>query len=233
MTKHKQIHLTNVTFHFLNHLRQREQTLLQTKTKNLERHHILPKHDGGKDQDEVIFCTPQDHTIAHLYRFLVYGQKGDWVAYHMRKNQTVVGRERSLLAVTQNKKKQNLFWNPIWQREQGKKGGKKDGNLNSPSQKKQRHMLGLTYGAQTGRKNQSMLLSQFLKHTSLWVYQSENLSFCLIVPPQKSFADGVRVLQSQPGQEKLKKIKPSILYKLIYDERKQIFKWQLFACKLF
>ena len=144
MSKHKQADLTNIYFMFLNDLRQKEQKLRQTKNIDLERQDVLVKHLGGKDQDEIIFCTPEDHTKAYFYRFLVYRQKGDRVAYRMRKNQTVTGRERSLLAVAQNKKKRNLFWHPFWQREQGKKRGKKAGSLNTSEQNKQQRQLGLT-----------------------------------------------------------------------------------------
>lgn len=50
----------------------------------LEKHHILPLHDGGKKEGSIVFCTPQNHTLAHYYRYLAYGQLGDKVAYQMR-----------------------------------------------------------------------------------------------------------------------------------------------------
>ena len=56
--------------------------------KNLEKHHILPYHDGGSKEGSVVLCTSKNHTLAHYYRYLAYGQKGDLVAFTMRWNQT-------------------------------------------------------------------------------------------------------------------------------------------------
>jgi hypothetical protein len=39
------------------------------KQKGLEKHPILPIHDGGLKSGETVLCTPKNHTLAHYYRF--------------------------------------------------------------------------------------------------------------------------------------------------------------------
>jgi hypothetical protein len=59
---------------------------LDLKTKNLEKHHILPLHAGGLKSGQTVLCTSKNHTLAHYYRHLIYHEKGDYVAYQMRLN---------------------------------------------------------------------------------------------------------------------------------------------------
>jgi hypothetical protein len=58
---------------FITYLKKAE-TFLNRKDKNLEKHHIIPLHDGGKKDGETILCTSKQHTLAHYYRYLTYGQ---------------------------------------------------------------------------------------------------------------------------------------------------------------
>lgn len=64
----------------------------------IEKHHITPLHVDIKSTD-VVYCSTKNHTLAHFYRFLAFRERGDWVAYTMRKNQKTNAFERSLLAV--------------------------------------------------------------------------------------------------------------------------------------
>jgi len=43
---------------------------------HLEKHPILFLHDGG---NKNVLCSPKNHTLAHYYRYLAYGQLGDKV----------------------------------------------------------------------------------------------------------------------------------------------------------
>ena len=105
---------------FIEYLK-KEEKLLNIRDANLEKHHILPFHAGGLKKGTIVLCTSKNHTLAHYYRYLVYKQKGDLVAFKMRWNQKIGSTERSLLAVEKNKKLKNLFWNKEWQSNQGKK----------------------------------------------------------------------------------------------------------------
>ena len=73
---------------FIEYLK-REETKLNKNDFNLEKHHILPLHDGGCKTGPIIICTINNHTLAHYYRYLAYKQKGDFVAFSMRWNQKI------------------------------------------------------------------------------------------------------------------------------------------------
>ena len=68
----------------------------------------------------------------------------------MRWNQKIGSTERSLLAVEQNKKLKNLFWDSSWQSKQGKKSGRISGQKNALLYRQQDLMAEtlkrLTYG---------------------------------------------------------------------------------------
>jgi hypothetical protein len=97
---------------------------------NLEKHHIIPFHNGGLKSGPVILCTPENHVLAHYYRYLAYRQKGDLIAFTMRQNQKISSRARALLGVEVHKKNKTGFFSSTWQAKQGKKGGKKTGRNN-------------------------------------------------------------------------------------------------------
>lgn len=51
----------------------------------MEKHHILPKHAGGDDNEKnIILFTTRQHILAHLLRFLEKGEMDDWKAYAFR-----------------------------------------------------------------------------------------------------------------------------------------------------
>ena len=202
------------------------------KNPMLEKHHILPLHDGGKKTGAVVLCSPKNHTLAHYYRYLTYGQLGDKVAYQMRWNQKLGAKQRSLLAVKTNKQKGNIFWNPRWQSEQGKKGGKKGGSQNTKKQTLARSKVGNTYGSQTGIKNQRPLLKTMLSKTTVWQYdyydeiQHKPAIKKLKITPQLSFSSLINILQLETVDSKTI-IKKASFYKIIYGTRPQMYGWKL------
>ena len=68
---------------FIEYLKEEEKHL-NLNDKNLEKHHILPLHAGGKKDGEVVLCNFKNHSLAHYYRYLVYNELGDFVAFKMR-----------------------------------------------------------------------------------------------------------------------------------------------------
>ena len=139
---------------FIEYLKEEEKKL-DLNNQNLEKHHILPLHAGGKKDGPIVLCTQKHHTLAHYYRYLVYRENGDLVAFKMRWNQKIGIKERSLLAVEKNKELKNLFWDSKWQSVQGCKGGLKGGSINSLKQKTARQKVGLIYGKKVGLNNAS------------------------------------------------------------------------------
>ena len=238
---------------FIEHLKNEEKKL-DLNDKNLEKHHILPLHDGGQKNEPVVLCSSKNHTYAHYYRYLSYGQRGDFVAFTMRWNQKIGVRQRSQLAVEKNKQRKNLFWNSEWQSIQGqkssekakknkelfyskkwqthyaKKGGSIGGSRNTLIQKKARisvgKKIGLKYGVQNGLKRQSFNLKKILSKTTIWVYQSEQCYFTIKVPPQTSVSSLVDLLQVYTPVT----IRKGSFYKVVHGTRPQM--WSLFFIEL-
>lgn len=87
---------------FIEYLKKKEKNL-NLRDNNLEKHHILPLHAGGKKDGEIVVCTFKDHTLAHYYRYLVYNEIGDLVAFKMRSGINISTQERSLLDIKKMK----------------------------------------------------------------------------------------------------------------------------------
>ena len=98
---------------FIEYLKQ-EEKYLDLNNKNLERHHIIPLHAGGKKDDEIVLCTFKNHTLAHYYRYLVYNELGDLVAFKMRNGINMSTQERSLLGIKKMKENKLNFFDPNW-----------------------------------------------------------------------------------------------------------------------
>jgi hypothetical protein len=54
-----------------------------------EKHHSVPKHDGGTDEDGIVLLDRRYHTLAHYIRYRWKKQLGDKVAYQMMLGQTL------------------------------------------------------------------------------------------------------------------------------------------------
>jgi hypothetical protein len=52
-----------------------------------EKHHIVPKHDGGKDEDGIVVLERKYHILAHYIRWRWKKQIGDKVAYQIMRGQ--------------------------------------------------------------------------------------------------------------------------------------------------
>jgi hypothetical protein len=64
--------------------------LLEVKNSNQgEKHHVVPKHDGGLDKDGLVLLERRYHTLAHYIRYKWKGQNGDKVAYKMMLGQVL------------------------------------------------------------------------------------------------------------------------------------------------
>ncbi len=214
----------NIYGQFVEYLKKEEQKL-NLNDKNLEKHHILPLHVGGKKDGLIVLCTQKNHTLAHYYRYLSYKEKGDFIAFTMRWNQKIGTKERSLLAVEKNKKLKNLFWDSEWQSDQGKKGGIKGGIKNTKKQRQARQNVGLVYGKRVGLNNASQNLKKCLSKTTIWIYSLKNEpSKQITISPQNSFSDLIDILSIYSNQ----KISKSSFHKVIHGERRQLYGWSLF-----
>lgn len=108
---------------------------LQAKTRNpqdkLEKHRIIPRHANGTYESwNVVLCTFKEHTLAHFYRYLSFGEKGDLIAYIFMCNQTEQGRLLMASYAGQiggkatnkkNKANKTFFYSAEWQEKFGDK----------------------------------------------------------------------------------------------------------------
>jgi hypothetical protein len=241
---------------FIAHLLELEKLLLLEPSSDLEKHHILPFHDGGCKSGSTVYCSSENHTLAHYYRYLSYGQKGDFVAFTMRWNQKIGIKERVALSIQKNKQLQNKFWNANWQSEQGKKGGRIGGLKNSLKQQAARSRVGLTagYGLKTekqrnenqrgGLKNslkqqdarsrvgiqkQSFVLRQTLLKETVWLYKTKKDFFFVTVPPQKSFVALMSFLESKVPSNKIKN--KASFYNLVHGRSLKSSNWSFWFIK--
>lgn len=101
------------------------QSLVHPTDTRLEKHRILPQHDGGiYETDNVVRCTFEHHRTAHRLRYEAYGQTGDFIAWKVMDGQTEEARlamcsfagKRGGLAVSKlHKEKCTLLFSKKWQ----------------------------------------------------------------------------------------------------------------------
>jgi hypothetical protein len=116
----------------------RSQQVNRSKSAKLQVHRILPGHVGGTcdDPNNLVRVSYKEHTLAHLYRFLQYGQKGDKAAYLFMSNQSeegklvvasLAGKIGATQRISLEREAVTRFFDPAWQKKYGyKAGGKRD-----------------------------------------------------------------------------------------------------------
>jgi hypothetical protein len=139
-----------------------------------EKHHIIPKHDGGSDEpSNLIVIGKHEHILAHLLLYLENGDHNDLVAYSFRRYSKYV----DLTSVTQKARMIDKvlglgFFNSEFQSTQGKKGGKKGGSANTAQQSEARSKVGSKYGRIVGISNQSSDLEERLTYYHVWQHKN-------------------------------------------------------------
>ena len=239
----------NIYEQFIKYLKKEEKKLNLNKN-NLEKHHILPLHAGGKKEDPVVLCTEKNHTLAHYYRSLVYRKRGDLVAFRMRWDQKVGLHERVLLSIEKNKKLGNTFWDKKWQSKQGTKGGKIGGSQNTQKQYLSRQKVGLNYGfglnteihkkarkrgglknshkqkmarSKVGILRQTPQLKKFLSKKTIWKYKIQDQILKISVPPQESVVEILNFLKNEIPNLKSLKNANSNIYNIIKGRTRKMF----------
>lgn len=91
----------------------------------MNKHHILPIHDGGPDLDwNLMLLNIDDHKLAHKLRYEVYQKDGDnWASRFLNKNTLFFQRNNAYRTHATCKQKKTGFYNPTLQAELGRKGG--------------------------------------------------------------------------------------------------------------
>lgn len=200
------------------------QLLKQKATKSfppntlLHKHHILPKHDGGAEDGEVVYCTIRDHARAHYFRYCVYRQSYDWMAYLGLVGRTdELQREITKRIIETNRARLNGPFNQQWQKEMANRkkssyyfqqnpefaksiasaGGKIGGKTMTDKKKevlKQNGLnLGTNYGRKGGMKHQHPLTKKRLNSIIEWKHES---GLVVMTEPQETVGDLVNILNS-------------------------------------
>ena len=121
-----------------------------------EKHHIIPKFQGGSNHRwNLIYLSVEEHNHAHLLRAQVYNQIGDVLCCRMRKNLTQYEQHlRIQLSHLSQQKTSTGFWNSELQRQNGRKGGKKQTPKKRAAFARQLHPL----------------VRECFKHTMVWTH---------------------------------------------------------------
>lgn len=227
---------------FIEYLKEEEKNL-NLVNDNIEKHHIIPSHVNvnvsvsGKKTGPIVRCSAKNHTLAHYYRYLSYGDKGDFVAFTMRQNQTIGTKERALLGVEQHKKSKKLFWDPKWQSVQGKKGGKLSGQKNALLYRQgyimKETIRRYTYWQFTyineSDKTKFLDNKKLIENNDIFIIESNNKFVILKVKPQITFTKLTFILNSI----NLRSIKDvSSFAKIARGQRKTYYNWELIGIEI-
>jgi|JI81BgreenRNA_FD_contig_123_1153_length_2686_multi_4_in_1_out_1_2 hypothetical protein len=214
----------------------------------IERHHIIPKFDGGTDDpDNLVLLTVKEHVIAHWLRWQILGKIGDKISFLFRVGDTEEALAERLKLVQEAREKDKLenkgFYNSEFQREMGLRGGAKGGSANSDKQFLARQKVGQSYGRVTGIQNQSSAVKSFVLNGSIWAFSQKAKAqgrvkdrgplrpsafgelFCLITS-KESFSDVARTLNTfVPNSIPMDQV--TSMHKLVKGERPQMYGWRI------
>lgn len=216
--------------YFIEHLKNEESLKKKLSQENpdykLEKHHIVPRHDGGLDDEtNLVFVTVYEHIAAHWLRWKQYQQKGDELAYifRLQDNPDKIKIRLKLIQEARRKDKEQTlgFFNSDFQREMGKRGGPLGGRKNTPEQFAARSKVGQKYGRQVGISNQSDLLKTFVQNTVIWSF---NRTDYFVTGPKKAFKD---IIRSLVAYRDIGNFNESHFYALAYQTRKSSKGWRI------
>jgi hypothetical protein len=177
---------------------------------NTEKHHIKPVHAGGTNEKTNLIKLPVPvHVLAHWILWKENNSKRDERAFIMRSSISVDRNKLALQAMQESNKEKGIGFQSYTSEQQselGKRGGPKGGSANTLAQFYARQQVGLKYGRQTGKGNQSEELKELLKQYSVWefngycqedgLYKSnrgnskkEKEHLFIVVGPREAFVD--------------------------------------------
>jgi len=207
----------------------------------IEKHHIIPKFDGGSDAaDNIVLLTVKEHIIAHWIRWKILGKKGDYTSFLFRIGDTeeaLAYRSKMVLEARQKDKQEGKgFYSSVFQSTMGSRGGPKGGSSNSESQFKARQRVGQTYGRRTGIQNQSSSLYNFVSNFSIWAFSKKaNMErrvndrgpeLFYLITPKEGFADITRTLNAFVPNS-IPKEGIASMHKLVLGLRPQMYGWRI------
>lgn len=130
-----------------------------------ELHHEPPHHTGNSSDESPanVRASVRDHVLLHQYRWISYGEKGDYLMFKGRFGDTEEFRKvMNERRIEVTRARGSGFWNPELQSVLGKRGGPKGGSANTQDQFFARQKVGNTYGRSVGISRQSENLKEVL-----------------------------------------------------------------------
>jgi hypothetical protein len=168
-----------------------------------EFHHEPPHHTKQSSDDSPlnVDASVEDHILLHQYRWIAYGEKGDYLMFKGRQNDTQEFRKvMNERRIEVTKERGNGFWDPLLQSVLGKRGGSKGGSANTEEQFKSRQRVGLAHGKTVGVSRQNPVTKATLSHWMMWEHEETGSH---LVPPQETVTDLQKVL-SELGDRPVK-----------------------------
>jgi hypothetical protein len=182
----------NLYEQFLDHVRNK--TYLEgTLT---EFHHEPPHHTNRSSDDSPlnVVASVEDHVLLHQYRWITYDEKGDYLMFKGRLNDTQEFRKvMNERRIEVTRERGNGFWDTELQSILGKRGGSKGGSANTEEQFKARQRVGLAHGKSVGVSRQNPVTKATLSHWMMWEHE---LTGSHLVPPQETVAELQQVLSN-------------------------------------
>jgi hypothetical protein len=194
-------------------------------TEYMEKHHILPRFEGGGDEeDNLVLLSPEEHVFAHFLRYLEYGklQDADVVLFRYGCKEEAK-RLAHQVGLEKMRRENKGRWDSKVQSERGKKGGSRGGLANTQAQFEARQAVGKQYGQKVGLSNQSPDLKELIQKRLGWEHESfPDKTF--FTNPSTSGKEIINQLeQFVPG----KILNDSTFYKVFYKERSKMYGWKL------
>jgi hypothetical protein len=186
--------------------------------------------------ENILRLNTTDHILAHLIRYLEFGQDNDWKTYVFRKARRVDLTTRGKARVEKQRIDGKGRFDSALQSKLGKVGGTVGGSRNTPTQQAARSRVGQAYGRSTGIGNQSAELKELL--TTMILFTHKDLpGERIIVGPQTTAIDVARSLNDECDKLNLpidrldlKKVqKGGAFYQLLRGQKKTIYGWSIFG----
>lgn len=105
------------------------------------------------------------------------------------------------------------------------RGGHKGGSANSQNQFEARQKVGLTYGRQTGMRNQSNTLKEIINKYIIWEYSKKGCFEYFLTEPKSSAIEIIKTLNIFIPNSIPSNAAP--FYKVLKKERPGMYDWKL------
>ena len=165
-----------------------------SKDEYTEYHHEPPHYTGNSSDDSPlnVMASLNDHILLHQYRWVVYGEKGDYLMFKGRQKDIAdfrrVMNERRI-EITRSRG--HGFWDPKLQSELGKRGGSKGGSANTEAQYKARQKVGLANKRTLGIIQDFPTSRANISNWMLWEHEVTGVH---LIPPQPSVSTLQKIL---------------------------------------